>query len=888
MADYTQFNLRGDTKSNWLNANPVLSDREIALETDTQRFKIGNGTSYYSQLPYGRNTGEYLNFYNVTALAPLTVGNYYTHETAILAVPSSERAKGIIVSYETASGVWYTERFIGSDVANWSVLANWEKVTDAGDIAQLRSDLSGLDADTVQLRSDLNELEQEQIQGGVYDVSSHNDGAVFESLSALLGSANLSTLIPTSVRRGGMTIRFIQNSDNKYVQYRLMAQTFSTTESDWAIYGDDVLVENSEFIRVYTDKDNKILLAIKTDGTIYFGAGVPPQVVDYIQQNLDKKMDGEYVENPEYIKVLLDADERLIQGFRADGTKFVNTPIEVQGVRYETKSNQEFVHVVLDCYDRVLYGIRANGDVFFGYGVPSQIVNYVRKKIDEVKEEIPDLNNKSFNVVKTGVVGGNGSASYFKVFGKEVTIKVELLTYGGTSDYYVGYYYDSTHTRELENHVDRSVSEYIIPVDSQGIYIINNTSHLGTYRISVLESSQIITMDSVVPFPKEYKMAPVSMIESEIEPTIVFDSTTVQGQPIARIPGALIANDGSVLVHAEIRELAAELGKFDLYVKRYVDGVLTNTIPVYVHNDTYGKGSASAMVIDRTGIHGTAGKIWYFYNTFKEGDKYPWSQTDPSYIKLWYVTSTDNGVTWSEPVNMDSLIPVGSFGMEICPSTGIQTKDGTLYISFYSMNRNTGRCTVGLYYLSPASNYWGIVEISVPSQLGSNESTIYEDENGDVIINTRTDIKTPFYRLTYVYNKFTNTITKDKSLDEVFAALTNCEGHIEVVERNNKKYYLFSFPDAKRAGGRTPVCIWASWDALHWMRVYYLTRTSSEGYSEVAYYNEKLIAVYEETIGNETGIKMQELTSILDTIETKLDYDWYLTSADVIQQRTLL
>lgn len=73
--------------------------------------------------------------------------------------------------------------------------------------------------------------------GVIYDVSAHNDGAVFESLSTLLGSANLSTLIPTSVRRGGMSIRFIQgsvpNSDKKYVQYRLMANTFSTTESDW-------------------------------------------------------------------------------------------------------------------------------------------------------------------------------------------------------------------------------------------------------------------------------------------------------------------------------------------------------------------------------------------------------------------------------------------------------------------------------------------------------------------------------------------------------------------------------------------------------------------------------------------------------------------------------
>ena len=52
----------------------------------------------------------------------------------------------------------------------------------------------------------------------IYDVSSHNDGVVFESLQALLSSPDLSTLIPTSVRHGGMTIRFVQSSDNKYVQ----------------------------------------------------------------------------------------------------------------------------------------------------------------------------------------------------------------------------------------------------------------------------------------------------------------------------------------------------------------------------------------------------------------------------------------------------------------------------------------------------------------------------------------------------------------------------------------------------------------------------------------------------------------------------------------------
>lgn len=77
----------------------------------------------------------------------------------------------------------------------------------------------------------------EKIQGGVYDVSAHNNDAVFGSLQVLLSSPDLSTLIPTSVRHGGMSIRFIQSSvlssDNKYVQYRLMAQEFNTDINAW-------------------------------------------------------------------------------------------------------------------------------------------------------------------------------------------------------------------------------------------------------------------------------------------------------------------------------------------------------------------------------------------------------------------------------------------------------------------------------------------------------------------------------------------------------------------------------------------------------------------------------------------------------------------------------
>ena len=58
--------------------------------------------------------------------------------------------------------------------------------------------------------------------GAVYDVSAHHNGATFESLSALLSDTDLNALIPTAVRKGGMSIKFVQSSDNKYVQYFYM------------------------------------------------------------------------------------------------------------------------------------------------------------------------------------------------------------------------------------------------------------------------------------------------------------------------------------------------------------------------------------------------------------------------------------------------------------------------------------------------------------------------------------------------------------------------------------------------------------------------------------------------------------------------------------------
>ena len=52
-ASIIQYALRGDTAARWAEVNPVLADRELVLETDTNQFKIGDGATPYNNLPYG-------------------------------------------------------------------------------------------------------------------------------------------------------------------------------------------------------------------------------------------------------------------------------------------------------------------------------------------------------------------------------------------------------------------------------------------------------------------------------------------------------------------------------------------------------------------------------------------------------------------------------------------------------------------------------------------------------------------------------------------------------------------------------------------------------------------------------------------------------------------
>ena len=234
-------------------------------------------------------------------------------------------------------------------------------------------------------------------QAIIFDVSSHNDGAVFESLQALLSDSNLSTLIPTSVRHGGVTIRFIQGSeqgsDNKYVQYRLMADEWSTNTDEWGFCGNDVLVENPEWIYVLLDAEKRILAGFKSDGSVEWSIGVPAPVKTYIDNTIAEIKNGtegtdidginkiiiflSEFSTSDTLKDLLDAKVDKV-----DGKSLISEQYIIE------KDNPEFVKVLTDSNKRIIVAIRNNGDVYYGYGVPSQIIKYIQEYVQSVKNEI--------------------------------------------------------------------------------------------------------------------------------------------------------------------------------------------------------------------------------------------------------------------------------------------------------------------------------------------------------------------------------------------------------------------------------------------------------------------------------------------------------------------
>ena len=81
----------------------------------------------------------------------------------------------------------------------------------------------------------------------IFDVSEANGGEPFDTLTDALSYAD--NVLLDGQKKGGMTIKYVQSSDNKYVQFRLMSDTFNTTVANWQGVDDEPTAGSDNLVK---------------------------------------------------------------------------------------------------------------------------------------------------------------------------------------------------------------------------------------------------------------------------------------------------------------------------------------------------------------------------------------------------------------------------------------------------------------------------------------------------------------------------------------------------------------------------------------------------------------------------------------------------------------
>lgn len=245
------------------------------------------------------------------------------------------------------------------------------------------------------------------VDNGAYDVTVHNSNATFASLQALLNSENLSTLIPTDVRKGGMSIKFVQSSDNQYVQFFCTADEFTTDVTKWQ--GVDVvpnrfsnnLVESSGVFKEINRRAEyeEIESSAQKISVVENGEELLSIVPDKIETNVPV----EYNSNVEY--------NRNVEIKPAEE----NPKIEIK------ESNNVLVLVTPE---KIKTNIQTEFDSGVDFNPSSEVVSEIEiKEGDDILVKIkPDILTINEDVILNGYYGGQ--------LNKKIVIEGDSITYG--------------------------------------------------------------------------------------------------------------------------------------------------------------------------------------------------------------------------------------------------------------------------------------------------------------------------------------------------------------------------------------------------------------------------------------------------------------------------
>lgn len=244
--------------------------------------------------------------------------------------------------------------------------------------------------------------------------------------------------------------------------------------------------------------------------------------------------------------------------------------------------------------------------------------------------------------------------------------------------------------------------------------------------------------------------------EKPIE-SVVYKSGT-DGYQSFRIPAIIGLPNNDLIAFVEGRVAgAADFGNVDIVMRKSSDdGKTWSEIRVVVENDSLQAGNP-APVVDLTDPEFPGGRIFLFYNTGDVGEQE--LRKGEGHRKVWYVTSSDKGKTWSEPTDITSQVKKPDWrSYANTPGHAMQFNRGKYKGRIYvAANHSKGDPQPQYkdyqahgYYTDDHGKTFHLSEnVSFP---GSNEATAAELSDGKLMLNARNQTGDPKYRIVAISN----------------------------------------------------------------------------------------------------------------------------------------
>lgn len=211
----------------------------------------------------------------------------------------------------------------------------------------------------------------------------------------------------------------------------------------------------------------------------------------------------------------------------------------------------------------------------------------------------------------------------------------------------------------------------------------------------------------------------------DIEFINLYSADMKKGVSCYRIPSILTALNGDLITTIDERVPSCGDLKWsndiNIVMRRSTDnGKTWSKIETIVDYPLGESASDPSMILDRT-----TGEIFLFYN-YMNLDK----EKDVYYFKL--ISSMDNGITWSAPVDITSQITKPAWKNDfkfITSGRGIQTNTGTLLHTLVNLENG-----LHLFKSEDHGKHWSLIDSSISP---GDESKVIELSDSTLMINSR-------------------------------------------------------------------------------------------------------------------------------------------------------